>query len=118
MTAFNQKDKGEKYVKLLIEKGTFQEIVNVNNPDEFSVPPNFDRELFRRGQDYYHEFQNCFDFGTFIGILSLFSVESIVETLACTNRTSTPTTAYKRYTETILYHHYFLTDSPEDPLSL
>lgn len=53
-----------------------------------------------------------------MGIFTTFSVETILDILTCTNKANTPATAYKRYTETIVYTSYFMTDSPEDPYSL
>lgn len=105
-------------MKHLITKGKLCEIVNVANPEDFSVPSYFDAELYRKGREYYRSYENTFDFATFMGILSVFAVETILETISCTNRSNTSATAYKRYAETIVYHKYFFTDSPDDPKSL
>lgn len=74
--------------------------------------------LFCRGQLHYFNYRNSIDFGVFIGFLTVLSIESVLETMACTNRSNTPASAYKRYAETILYVDYFYRDSPEDENSL
>lgn len=71
-----------------------------------------------RGQAFYHKYQSSLDFANFIGVVSVVAIETIMQTLACTGKSSTPAKAYKRYVENIMYHHYFHADSPEDPKSL
>lgn len=45
-TAFDENNEGEMFVKRLLTTAKTQEIVNVNNPDEFSLPPYYDAEIF------------------------------------------------------------------------
>lgn len=82
------------------------------------VYAHFDKNCISRGQLYYANYRSSIDFGTYVGFVTVLSIESILETMSCTNKSSTPATAYKRYAETILYIDYFYRDLPDDPNSL
>ena len=47
-TAFDECNEGDIFVKRLLTIAKSQEIVNVNKPDEFSLPSYYDPEMFRK----------------------------------------------------------------------
>ncbi|KAJ8963277.1 hypothetical protein NQ318_018744 [Aromia moschata] len=76
------------------------------------VPPFYDEELFKMGQQFFY--RNIFNIflNKFLGLMALLSVPSpIVDILILTNKSSTTVTAYKRYMETIFYMRLWYDDS-------
>ena len=70
-----------------------------------------------RAQEYYKKYKVFISTTNVIGVMILFGVESILDILACTKQSSEPVTAFKRYTETMLYIENMYEDNIEDPKS-
>lgn len=135
ISVFDESDVGEKYCEMIIREGTSAPLLDL--PDDAPLPSYFDRnlfkkysmnchlswgsfsltDLFRRAQDYYQKYTVFISTTNVLGVMILFGVESILDILVCTQQSSTPVTAFKRYTETLLYIDNIFADSPEDPLS-
>lgn len=56
-----------------------------------------------RAQDFYAKNMFAMMAGKLCGLLAVLAVPSILKILMCTNASSTPFTAYKRYLETIFH---------------
>ncbi|XP_058447949.1 uncharacterized protein LOC131428215 [Malaya genurostris] len=70
---------------------------------EISLPPWYDEEKFKRGQQFFNRNFAATMAAALCGLVSVFAIPSILEVLIFTNRSSTPVTAYKRYVLTILH---------------
>lgn len=70
-----------------------------------------------RAQEYYNSYSVFIATTHVIGVMILFGLESILDILACTKQSSTPVTAFKRYTETIFLINNIFKYDPEDPES-
>lgn len=59
--------------------------------------------IYCRAQDFYAKNMFAMMAGKLCGLLAVLAVPSILKILMCTNASSTPFTAYKRYLETIFH---------------
>uniref|UniRef100_A0A1Y1MAB2 ER-bound oxygenase mpaB/mpaB'/Rubber oxygenase catalytic domain-containing protein n=2 Tax=Photinus pyralis TaxID=7054 RepID=A0A1Y1MAB2_PHOPY len=71
--------------------------------DRQTLPPFYDEEKFKKGQEFYHKHVLAMFVAKLFGLLTVISTPTILKILTFTNMSSTPLTAYKRYLATV-YH--------------
>lgn len=67
------------------------------------LPPYYDEEKFKKGQQFYHKHVYGMFFGKLLGLLAVISTPTITNILVFTNMSSKPLTAYKRYLATVFH---------------
>ncbi|KAF5308190.1 hypothetical protein FQR65_LT06370 [Abscondita terminalis] len=68
-----------------------------------NLPPYYDEEKFKKGQQFYHKHIYGMFIGKLLGLLTVISTPTILKVLVFTNMSSDPLTAYKRYLATIFH---------------
>ncbi|KAK5647737.1 hypothetical protein RI129_002629 [Pyrocoelia pectoralis] len=71
--------------------------------DRETLPPFYDEEKFKKGQEFYRKHMFAMFVAKFFGLLTVIATPTILKILVFTNMSSGPLTAYKRYLATV-YH--------------
>lgn len=99
----SKKVKEARYIETLINDGSRTPIDTDSDTYEIHLPPWFDEDKFKRGQQYFRTNLTAIVTAGFCGLISVLSIPSIQDVLIFTGRSSTLTTAYKRYVLTVLH---------------
>ncbi|XP_062127353.1 uncharacterized protein LOC133839708 [Drosophila sulfurigaster albostrigata] len=70
---------------------------------ELELPPWYDEQLFKRGQQYFSKYRFVMTSGMLAGLIAVLAIPSILRVLMCTKQSSTCFTAYRRYVRTIMH---------------
>ncbi|KAL5274162.1 hypothetical protein ACFFRR_000746 [Megaselia abdita] len=88
-----------KYVDNLVRNGELEQ----DNDSEMMLPPWYNAELCKIGQEQYFNYRFVITGGMLAGLIAVFAIPSILKVLISTKQSGTPITAYKRYVRTILH---------------
>lgn len=91
-------------------------------PNSINITPNdlpnwYDRRLFKEAQDYYMRNITSMVLASFAGLLAIIAVPETLKVLVYTNKSSTPSVTFSRYTQTLLHIFKLYTCDPNDPHS-
>ncbi|KAH8295341.1 hypothetical protein KR018_010149, partial [Drosophila ironensis] len=89
----------EQYLEHLLKDGSQEG----DSGSELELPPWYDEQLFRRGQNYFSVYRLVINAGMLAGLIAVLAVPSILRVLSCTRQSSTAFTAYRRYVRTIFH---------------
>ncbi|KAF5303644.1 hypothetical protein FQA39_LY09891 [Lamprigera yunnana] len=68
-----------------------------------AVPPYYDEEKFKKGQQFYHKHVHSMFYGKLLGLLTVLSTPTLSQILVFTNMSNNSFTAYKRYLATVFH---------------
>ncbi|KAH8420825.1 hypothetical protein KR222_005896, partial [Zaprionus bogoriensis] len=89
----------EKYLEHLLRDGSQEG----DSEAPLELPPWYNGELFKRGQQYFSKYRFVMTAGMLAGLISVLAIPSILRVLVCTRQSSTALTAYRRYVRTIFH---------------
>ncbi|XP_058818382.1 uncharacterized protein LOC131681561 [Topomyia yanbarensis] len=99
----SENDEALNYIKnLLNDAGTIPIDVDLDTY-EIHLPPWYDEEKFKRGQQFYIRNMAGTMTAALCGLIAVFAIPAILDVLMFTNKSSVPETAYRRYVLTILH---------------
>ncbi|XP_011692738.1 PREDICTED: uncharacterized protein LOC105452885 [Wasmannia auropunctata] len=96
-----------------------QEDKSVIDPEAADVTPNdlpawYNEKLYKEGQNFYKRNLMSVIAATTVGLVLVFTVDTILKILVYTKRSSSVSTAFKRYIETVLHVHNLYTCDVND----
>ncbi|XP_050295425.1 uncharacterized protein LOC126735471 isoform X2 [Anthonomus grandis grandis] len=92
------------FIDNLLTKGSYVACDETSkNFNQEELPPYYDEEMYKRGQDYFHK--NIFGMllGNLLGLLAGLALQPSLAILILTKMSSSDLTAYKRYLATIFH---------------
>jgi len=100
-----KEEKADKFVEILLTEGATAPCDDTSpyfkkNED---LPPFYDEELFKKGQEFYHKNIFAIFGGKLFGLISVLAIPSILRILIHTRMSGSEMTAYKRYVATIFH---------------
>ncbi|XP_036140144.1 uncharacterized protein LOC105831804 [Monomorium pharaonis] len=103
----------EEHFKLLLEDNS---VINPKSTDVTlnDLPVWYNKDLYKKAQDYYKQNMMSIIAAHTVGLILVFSVETILKVLICTKRSNTVCLAFKRYIETLLHIHNLYMCDPND----
>ncbi|KAJ8944693.1 hypothetical protein NQ314_009400 [Rhamnusium bicolor] len=95
----------EEFVENLLNEGSVVPCDETSDSfnNNMKLPPYYDEEIFKKGQDFFH--RNIFGifFSKLLGLIALLTLSASLKILIMTNKSSTEMSAYKRYVSTIFH---------------
>ncbi|XP_018330912.1 uncharacterized protein LOC108740896 [Agrilus planipennis] len=92
-------------IQLLLTEGSKISCDETNNnfKNATYIPPFYNEEKFKRGQQFYNKYLFSLFFAKLMGLIATLCVPTILKILMFTDMSDTPYKAYKRYVATILH---------------
>ncbi|KDR07972.1 hypothetical protein L798_02399, partial [Zootermopsis nevadensis] len=87
-------------LKFLLQDGSVT-AADTNNTSE--LPPWFDLDKFRRGQQYFHTNYFAMFVAKLCGLLTILAIPSILRVLVLTRQSNEPVAAFRRYLVTMIH---------------
>ncbi|XP_036151375.1 uncharacterized protein LOC105834551 isoform X2 [Monomorium pharaonis] len=103
----------DEHFKLLLKDNSVidSEATDVTSND---LPDWYNEKLYKEAQNYFKRNMMSIISASTIGLIIVFSVETILKVLICTKRSNSTCLAFKRYIETILHLYNLFICDPKD----